>query len=96
MDPLGTRVANVDTQTRKFLSRPIDSNDDGSRLLTKLMHLNYFNQGSRTNREFQTDRKQNVNVLIASLMSSLAIALVVTPFDFVLFKHLARTHGLSR
>ena len=36
-----------------------------------------------------------MNVLIASLASSVAVALVITPFDMVFFKMMAKTAKMS-
>jgi hypothetical protein len=37
-----------------------------------------------------------MNVLIAAFCSSLAIAFILSPFDFVFFKYVAKTHGISK
>ena len=37
MDPLGTKEANVNTQTKVFLTRTVNQIDDGNKLLDKLL-----------------------------------------------------------
>ena len=63
-------------------------------MLRKLQIVGYLNQ---TQENLAGGKNlQNVNVLIAAFCSSLAIAVVLTPFDFIFFKYIAKTHGISR
>ena len=99
LDPFGTRIENVDVKTRLFSENPKPSTK-GDRMINKLSNAGYFDQG-REPTSFLSEpgvrgKFQFVNILLASLASSVTIALLMTPVDMVVFKQNARTTNSSK
>lgn len=86
----------LDERTRKFINLETkEEATQGDALLKKLNDVGYFDQGrdsvvsSINNLEHKN--YAFINVLMASVVSSAATALVMTPFDMVFFKQIARS-----
>lgn len=102
--------ANLKTKEFLF-SGGKDSKDvtEGDRILTKLYALGYFKQRQEKDPLTQLNQiesrgvvgengenpEQFVNILFASIATSVVIALVMTPFDMVFFKMIAKTANMT-
>lgn len=109
LDPFGTKSQNVDLLTRKFVfndkvaATKLSEQSDGDRLLTKLCLLNYFDQRKGESvaagiNEMENGKNQKylfINLVFSSFAASAAIALILTPFDMVFFKMMAKTANMS-
>ena len=108
LDPFGTRAGNVDHLTRRFVfglkagSGEDGQRTDGDRVIEKLCLTGYLDQRKDDNLVSQINKAERsshknlfINVLMASVVSSAAIALVVTPVDMVFFKMMAKTANMS-
>ena len=63
---------------------------DKSHILYKLAHLGYFdveNSGKFSNKNESVKTYQYINILIASISTSFALAFIMCPLDLVIFRH---------
>lgn len=110
LDPFGTAAGNVDQLTQEFIfnqgQQKAGNESAGDRVLAKLCLMGYFTQrvgedpvSQINNLEKNEGRGENkelfINILFASIASSAIIAMVMTPFDMVFFKMMAKTANMS-
>jgi hypothetical protein len=95
LDPFQTKSANVDIRTASFISLPCEESK-GNDILLKLQLSGYFDQG-RDLHSVKSDRNYEfVNLLLSSVASATAIAVLVTPLDMAIFKQHSLTTGMGK